>query len=293
MVLTCCIDNYITLSRYRKSRDFQGRARDFQSNRAMCSGFSASLDITGPLSCHIHRFNAIIWLWRCNSFLGSLLPVFLSRNSIPMCVLICRFIWTANCKLHCILPLSEEHLHGYLLEYGFTLHKATFLDALSLSNGFPLCWTESHCLRVCITWLFFADQVGFPSLCHNEITVVKPELQLHIVSNFDIFYVLRSSLFLLQILRMVHGRTLLWMAFGVDGLNIVLWMFVFSILMYAPLNVQIPSLQLLTGTMKTQSSKHMWPEYLGDLVCRLQIHSNCDVCYRGVVTLFYNGLLLS
>ena len=61
------------------------------------------------------------------------------------------------------LPLSE---------YGFTLHKAAFYDAMALQYGWPLCQTPSHC--ACGT-TFSVDHAlscpkgGFSSLRHNKI----------------------------------------------------------------------------------------------------------------------------
>ena len=59
-----------------------------------------------------------------------------------------------------------------LTEYGFTLHKATFHDAIALRYGWPLRRTPSHC--ACGT-VFSVDHAlscpkgGLPSLWHNEI----------------------------------------------------------------------------------------------------------------------------
>ena len=90
------------------------------------------------------------------------------------------------------------------MEYGFTLHKAAFHDAIALRYGWPLRRTPSHCA---CSAAFSVDHAlsypkgGLPSLRHNEIrdltacnrlltevchqVQVEPELQP--VSNPDSF----------------------------------------------------------------------------------------------------------
>ena len=61
------------------------------------------------------------------------------------------------------LPLSE---------YGFTLHKAAFHDAIALRYGWPLRQTPSHCAygaAFSVDHTLSCPKGGLPSLRHNEI----------------------------------------------------------------------------------------------------------------------------
>ena len=59
-----------------------------------------------------------------------------------------------------------------LSEYGFTLHKAAFHDAIALCYGWPLRQTPSHCAcgaAFSVDHALSCPKGGPPSLCHNEI----------------------------------------------------------------------------------------------------------------------------
>jgi len=72
---------------------------------------------------------------------------------------------------------SEKGLSNWLTtlpieEYGFSLHKGAFADALALRYG----WTPTHISVSCVCGSSFTvehvlscPRDGFPILCHNEI----------------------------------------------------------------------------------------------------------------------------
>ena len=91
------------------------------------------------------------------------------------------------------LPLSE---------YGFSLHKAAFHDAVALRYGWPLQWIPSHCAcgaAFSVDHALSCPKGGLPSFCYNKIrgltarlltevghqVQVEPELQP--VSDTDTF----------------------------------------------------------------------------------------------------------
>jgi len=169
--------------------------------------YSASLDITGPLSRCIGSSQVFDYF--------DLRMEQLSRKSAIHCS---KQFWYSNASsdlrghldhtLQLALDLATTRGASSWLsalplsEYGFTLHKAAFHDAIALRYGWPLRRTPSHC--ACGT-TFSVDHAlscpkgGFPSLRHNEIrdlttclltevyhqVHVEPELQ--VVSDPDSF----------------------------------------------------------------------------------------------------------
>ena len=73
--------------------------------------------------------------------------------------------------------VSEEEASNWVTtlpiqEFGFSLHKGAFVDALALSYG----WTPTpvSCMRdssFTVEHVLFCPRVGFPTLHHNEIDV--------------------------------------------------------------------------------------------------------------------------
>ena len=81
-----------------------------------------------------------------------------------------------------------------LTEYGFTLHKTAFHDAIALHYGWPLYRTLSHC--TCGT-VFSVDRAlscprgGLPSLWHNEIRDLTARLLTEVCHQVQVELVLQ------------------------------------------------------------------------------------------------------
>ena len=153
------------------------------------------------------------------------------------------------------LPLSE---------YGFSLHKAAFHDAVALRYGWPLQRTPSHCAcgaAFSVDHALSCPKGGLPSLRHNEIrdltarlltevchqVQVEPELQP--VSNPDTFsHAIANSQEGARLDIVING---FW---GGRSERCFVDVRVFN--PYMPNPMLIPSLQL-TDAMRTLKGEHM------------------------------------
>ena len=120
-----------------------------------------------------------------------------------------------------------------LTEYGFTLHKAAFHDAITLCYGWPLHRTPSHC--ACGT-IFSVDHAlscpkgGLPFLRDNEIRNLTACLLTEVCHQVQIEPVLQPvsdpGSFALSTANIQEGARLdiAMNGFWGDGQNIVLWM---------------------------------------------------------------------
>ena len=165
------------------------------------------MDITEPLSNYIASGQSIDYFLMKSTQLFRKSSIHLSRQSLYSdsfsslksqsdqslkTVLDLATIRGASAWLSA-LPLSE---------YGFSLHKAAFHDAVALRYGWPLQRTPSHCAcgaAFSVDHVLSCPKGGPPSLRHNEIRdltarrltevchqiQVEPELQP--VSNLDTF----------------------------------------------------------------------------------------------------------
>ena len=139
--------------------------------------YSASLTITEPLSHHIGSGQCVDYFQVKSEQLSRKFEIRLSKQSTYS---------NTSAGLHDELDHASQvsldlaTTRGAsawlsalpLTEYGFTLHKAAFHDAIALCSGWPLHRTPSHC--ACET-VFSVDHAlsclkwGLPSLRHNEI----------------------------------------------------------------------------------------------------------------------------
>ena len=139
--------------------------------------YSASMDITEPLSNYIVSGQSIDYFLMKSAQLYRKSSIRLSRQSLYSdsfsslrsqsdqslkTALDLATIRGASAWLSA-LPLSE---------YGFSLHKAAFHDAVALRYGWPLQRTPSHCAcgaAFSVDHALSCPKGGLPSLRHNEI----------------------------------------------------------------------------------------------------------------------------
>ena len=169
--------------------------------------YSATVDITGPLSQCIVLGQSFDYFQMRTEPLSRKFVIRLfgqsaySDTSSSLCSHLNHSLQTAL-DLTTIRGASAWLSALLLSEYGFTLHKAAFHDAIALRYGWPLHQTPSHCgcdAALSVDHTLSCPKGGLPSLCHNEIrdltahlltevchqVQVEPELQP--VSNPDSF----------------------------------------------------------------------------------------------------------
>ena len=169
--------------------------------------YSASMDITEPLSNYIVSGQSIDYFLMKSTQLSRKSSIRLSRQSLYSDSF-SSLRSQSDQSLKTALNLAttggaSAWLSALpLLEYGFSLHKAAFHDAVTLCYGWPLQRTPSHCAcsaAFSVDHALSCPKGGLPSLRHNEIRdltahlltevcyQVQVELELQPVSNPDTF----------------------------------------------------------------------------------------------------------
>ena len=85
---------------------------------------------------------------------------------------------------HRVLDLASEKgasnwLTSLITEFGFSLHKGAFVDALCLRYGWPPPGTPTHCAcgaNFSVEHVFLCPRGSFPSIRHNEIRDITANL---------------------------------------------------------------------------------------------------------------------
>ena len=118
-------------------------------------------------------------------------------------------------------------------EYGFTLHKAAFYDAIALRYSWPLHRTPSHCACgsvFSVGHALFCPKSGLPSLQHNEISDLTARLLTEVCHQVQVELVLQPvsdpGSFALSTANTQKGARLdiAMNGFWEVGQNAVLWM---------------------------------------------------------------------
>ena len=91
-------------------------------------------------------------------------------------------------------PVTEEGASSWLTvilldQYGFTLHKGAYRDALCLRYGWSPPMLALHC--VCGQWFTIAHPLscptgGYPSICHNELRDITADLLKEVCSDVTV-----------------------------------------------------------------------------------------------------------
>ena len=199
--------------------------------------YSASLTITEPLSHHIGSGQCVDYFQVKSEQLSRKSEIRLSKQSMysnTSAGLRVELDHASQVSLD--LAMTRGALAWLsalpLTEYGFTLHKAAFHDAIALHYGWPLHRTPFHC--ACGT-VFSVDHAlscpkgGLPSLRHNEIRDLTAHLLTEVCHQVQVEPVLQPvsdpSSFALSTANTQEGARLdiAMNGFWGVGRNTVLW----------------------------------------------------------------------
>ena len=121
-----------------------------------------------------------------------------------------------NCKI------SPSKVFLYTVNYGFSLHKAAFPDAMALCYKLPSCLNLYHSAAFSVDHVLSYPEDGLP-----EIRSLTASLLTEICHQLQVKLELQAvSAFSLSTANVIHINVKLctFLSFGVDRLNPVLWM---------------------------------------------------------------------